>query len=172
MQRLRLFVVSCKISNVTVKKVMCELRPQLLSCLCLFIIHRMLAHSKKKINTVIQLANRSVVYPKGVLEDVLVKVDRLDFPADFYIIDMEEDKTNATFDILLGRRFLSTARTKIDVHDDTLTMEFEGKVIKFNVNDAMKYLCDTSPIYGLDAIDFLSQEAFELSHDDKLSIVS
>ncbi|XP_021732355.1 uncharacterized protein LOC110699171 [Chenopodium quinoa] len=62
---------------------------------------------------VIQLADRSNVYPKGVVEDVLVKVDELIFPADFYVLDMEHDRQAVP--ILLGRPFLKTARTKIDV---------------------------------------------------------
>ncbi|XP_021719183.1 uncharacterized protein LOC110686880 [Chenopodium quinoa] len=52
---------------------------------------------------VIQLADRSNVYPKGVVEDVLVKVDELIFPADFYVLDMEHDRQAVP--ILLGRPF-------------------------------------------------------------------
>ncbi|XP_057247527.1 uncharacterized protein LOC130589912 [Beta vulgaris subsp. vulgaris] len=43
-------------------------------------------------NVVIQLADRSTSIPRGVVEDVLVVVDKLTFPADFYVIDMEHDK--------------------------------------------------------------------------------
>ncbi|XP_040966959.1 uncharacterized protein [Gossypium hirsutum] len=50
----------------------------------------------------IQLADRSIVHPEGVLEDVLVKVNGLIFPADFYVIKMEEDNTPGSSDILLG----------------------------------------------------------------------
>jgi len=39
---------------------------------------------------VIQLANRSVAHPTGLIEDVLVWVGELIFPIDFYILDMEE----------------------------------------------------------------------------------
>ncbi|KAG8493358.1 hypothetical protein CXB51_010940 [Gossypium anomalum] len=45
----------------------------------------------------------------GVLEDVLVKVNELIFPADFYIINMEDDNLANLFEIFLGRPFLSTA---------------------------------------------------------------
>lgn len=96
------------------------------------------AGTLKKTSIVIQLTDRSIVYPKGVLEDILIQVDKLFFPADFYVVDMEEDKTNATFDILLGRPFLSTARKKINIYDGTLTIEFEREVIKFNVYNTMK----------------------------------
>ena len=39
----------------------------------------------------LQLADRSMVFPKGVVEDVLVKVDKFIFPADFIVLDVEED---------------------------------------------------------------------------------
>ncbi|XP_027348305.1 uncharacterized protein LOC113859824 [Abrus precatorius] len=60
----------------------------------------------------IQLADRSIKYPRGIIEDVLVKVDKFIFPIDFVILDMDED-----IDVLLilGRPFLATARAIIDV---------------------------------------------------------
>ncbi|XP_012442162.1 uncharacterized protein LOC105767194 [Gossypium raimondii] len=81
----------------------------------------------------------SVVHPEGVLEDVLVKVNDLIFPVDFYVIKMEEDSTPGSSDLLLGRPFLSTTSTKIDVRSGTLTMEFDGEIVKFNVYDAISH---------------------------------
>ncbi|XP_039020002.1 uncharacterized protein LOC120151689 [Hibiscus syriacus] len=81
----------------------------------------------------IQLADRSVIYPEGLLESVLVEVNDLIFPADFYIIDMENDRTSTSFDILLGHPFLSTAHTNIDVISGILTIEFDGDIVKFDV---------------------------------------
>jgi len=43
--------------------------------------------------TIIQLADRSTIYPKGLVEDVIVKVDKMIFPADFYVLEMPPDKT-------------------------------------------------------------------------------
>ena len=74
----------------------------------------------KETRVIISLADRSNVYPVGVLEDVLVQVNELVFPADFYVLDMEDDKSPNLTPILLWRPFLKTARTKIDVHDGTL----------------------------------------------------
>ncbi|KAL5573536.1 hypothetical protein UlMin_023133 [Ulmus minor] len=80
---------------------------------------------------------RSNTYPKGVLEDVLVQVNEMVFPADFYVIDMCEDANSKAAPLLLGRPFMKTARTKIDVHNGTLTMEFDGESISFNIFEAM-----------------------------------
>lgn len=52
----------------------------------------------------LQLANRSIVKPKGKIEDVLVKVDKLLFPVDFVVLDYEADQE---VPIILGRHFLS-----------------------------------------------------------------
>ncbi|XP_010242023.1 PREDICTED: uncharacterized protein LOC104586472 [Nelumbo nucifera] len=85
-----------------------------------------------KIGIVIQLADRSNAYPKGVVEDILVKVNDLVFSADFYVLDM--DNGDQTTPILLGRPFLKTSKTKIDVYSGTLTMEFDGKIEVFELN--------------------------------------
>ncbi|XP_052193815.1 uncharacterized protein LOC127802154 [Diospyros lotus] len=93
----------------------------------------------KSTGVVVQLANRSTVYPTGVLEDVLVKVKDLIFPADFYVLNMEDDNKIGHAPLILGRPFLKTARTIINVHEGTLSMEFAGNTIHFNILDSMKY---------------------------------
>ncbi|CAN6723759.1 unnamed protein product [Malus baccata var. baccata] len=65
----------------------------------------------------IQLAYRSMTYPLGILEDVIIKVDKFYLPADFIILDMEEDKE---VPLILGRPFMATTRTLIDVETESL----------------------------------------------------
>ncbi|XP_075483699.1 uncharacterized protein LOC142523855 [Primulina tabacum] len=97
---------------------------------------------------VIQLADRSTVYPGGVIEDVLVKLEILVFSADFYVLDMENDYLNSQ--ILLKRPFLKTSKSVIDVNSGTLTMEFDGEIVKFNIYDTMKYPVSEITINTLD----------------------
>ena len=91
------------------------------------------------------------------------------FPAVFYVRNMGD----ACYDIpiLLGRPFLKIARTKIDVHKGTLTMEFDGEVIKFNIFDAMRFPADVNYVYALDIIAELPQDIYELSNEDKFLTV-
>ncbi|KAL0370823.1 UNVERIFIED_CONTAM: hypothetical protein Sangu_0400400 [Sesamum angustifolium] len=107
----------------------------------------------KETGVVIQLADRSVVYPKGVLEDILVQVNELVFSGDFYVLDMREDNSPNSTSILLGRPFLKTARTKIDVHAGTLTMELDGEIIRFNIFNSMRYPSDIPTALFVDAFD-------------------
>ena len=98
----------------------------------------------KKTGVVIELADRSNVYPKGVLDDVLVQVDDLIFPVDFYILDMPKGCSTLSTQLLLGRPFMKTARTKIDVHEGMLSMEFDGRIVKYRI-DAMEESLKENP---------------------------
>ena len=60
-----------------------------------------------------QMADKTLTQPEGILEDVLMKVGKFIFPVDFVVIDIEEDKQ---VPLLLGRPFLATGATLIDVN--------------------------------------------------------
>ena len=54
---------------------------------------RKLGLGEVKLTTIsLQLADRSIKYPRGVIEDVLVKVDKFIYPTDFIVLDMDEDE--------------------------------------------------------------------------------
>ncbi|KAK9072138.1 hypothetical protein SSX86_008570 [Deinandra increscens subsp. villosa] len=164
------FTVPCKLGNITVPRAMLDLGASI-NVLPYSIFKTLNVGPLKRTGVIIQLADRSVVHPKGVLEDVLVQVNELVFPADFYILDMEDDDSPNSSSILLGRPFLKTAKTKIDVYSGTLSMEFDGEVINFNIYDAMRYLSDVSSLNFLDIIEPLTDECLELSNHDILELV-
>ncbi|CAN6576784.1 unnamed protein product [Malus baccata var. baccata] len=122
----------------------------------------------KNDSVIIQLADRSNAYPKRVLKDILVQVNQLIFPADFYILDMEDSAHSTYLPIILGRPFMKTARTKIDVFKGTLTMEFDGEVIDFNISDSMRYPHDDHSCFSIDVIDSLAQEFIDDLSEDAL----
>jgi len=88
-----------------------------------------------------------------LVDDVLVPVGELIFPTDFYILDMEEGFSHGSAPIILGRPFLKIARTKIDVHAGTLSMEFDDIVVRFNILDAMKHPFEDHSVFDVDIID-------------------
>ena len=82
--------------------------------LMLLFIFRKLDIGEVKPTTVsLQLADISIKHQRRVIKDVLVKVDKFNFPADFIVLDMEEDQE---IPLILGRHFLATGRTLIDVN--------------------------------------------------------
>ncbi|CAM8877728.1 unnamed protein product [Rhodiola kirilowii] len=106
----------------------------------------------------IQLADRSCKQPEGKIEDVLVQVGQLVFPADFYVLKMENGEPTNHAPILLGRPFLKTARMKIDCGSGMISMEVEGEVFSFDILKAMKHPMDFEEVHALDALDDLVQE--------------
>ncbi|XP_073152859.1 uncharacterized protein [Henckelia pumila] len=120
----------------------------------------------KETAIVIQMTDRSTIYPRGVIEDVLVKVDKLVFPADFYVLDMKNSDLNNP--ILLGRPFLKTSKSVIEVNNDTLTMEFDGEIVKFNIIDTLKFPSYESNVNTLDINDHLSQKNKKFVNEDKV----
>ncbi|XP_062081019.1 uncharacterized protein LOC133785820 [Humulus lupulus] len=125
----------------------------------------------EEMRVIIQLADHFNAYPRVVVEDVLVKVSELVFPVDFYILDTEDDSIPCSTPVLSGRPFLKTARTKIDVHEGTLTMEFDGEVIHFNIFEAMRYPSDVHSVSSIDILDSLSQRVLDLHEEDGLDVV-
>ncbi|XP_023760786.1 uncharacterized protein LOC111909226 [Lactuca sativa] len=67
----------------------------------------------------IHMANRSVIHPRGIVEDILVKIGKFVFPVDFVIMDMKED---ANILIILGRPLLNTVGALVDVRESKLTL--------------------------------------------------
>ena len=74
--------------------------------------------------------DRSIKHPSGILEDVLVKVDKFIFLDDFIVLDMEEDQE---ITIIIRRPFLVTRRTLIDVQKGKLTLQVQNDQVSFNI---------------------------------------
>ena len=83
----------------------------------------------------LQMVDKSMAKPKGILEDVLVKVGKFIFPIDFVVIDIEEDKQ---IPLLLGRPFLATEATFIDVKKGELTLRVGPEEVHFNLSKSLK----------------------------------
>ncbi|XP_070662192.1 uncharacterized protein [Malus domestica] len=164
------FTIPCVIGNTRFESAMLYLGASI-NVMPYSIYASMHLSELKNDGVIIQLAHRSNVYPKGVLEDVLVQVNHLIFPADFYMLEMDESNHSPTLPILLGRPFMKTARTKIDVFNGTLTMEFDGEVINFNLSDSMKYPSESHSCFSIDVIDPLVQDHLDKLNNDALELV-
>ena len=98
----------------------------------------------------LQLADRSIKHPYGVVEDLLVKVDKFLFPIDFVVMDIEED---VDVPLILGRPFMKTAKVIIDVDKGKLKVCVENEEVSFNFFEAMKHPNDKKDCLRLDVLD-------------------
>ncbi|CAN6721162.1 unnamed protein product [Malus baccata var. baccata] len=164
------FTIPCVIGNTRFESAMLDLGASI-NVMPYSIYASMHLGELKNDGVIIQLADRSNAYPNGVLEDVLVQVNHLIFLADFYVLEMDESDHSPTLPILLGWPFMKTARTKIDVFNGTLTMEFDGEVINFNLSDSIKYPSEDHSCFSIDVFASLAQDHFEQLNDDALELV-
>ena len=102
----RSFTIPCSIGSCTFNKVLCDLGASI-NLMPLSILQKLGLNEPKPTNVSFQLFDRFITYPRGILEEVLVKVDKFIFPIDFIMLDMEEDHE---VPFILGRPFLATGR--------------------------------------------------------------
>ncbi|KAI5316566.1 hypothetical protein L3X38_036273 [Prunus dulcis] len=141
------FSIPCTIG--TIQRALCDLGSSI-NLIPLSVAKRIGLGEIKKTNISLQMADRSLTYPHGILEDVLVKVDKFIFPADFIVLDMEEDVDTP---IILGHPFLITGRMIIDVGKGSLILRDADQEVEFKVFDATKYPIDSEYCVRLEAVD-------------------
>ncbi|KAJ9539557.1 hypothetical protein OSB04_032290 [Centaurea solstitialis] len=128
------FTIPCSIGSQEVGLALCDLGASI-NLMPLSVFNKLGIGKVRPTTVTLQLADRSIAYPKGKTEDILVKVDKFIFPADFIILNCEVDKK---VPIILGRPFLATGRALIDVHKGELTMRVNDQQVTFNVFNSLK----------------------------------
>jgi len=114
----------------------------------------------------LQLADRSIKHPHGIVEDLLMKVDEFYFPVDFVIMDIEED---VEVPLILGHPFMKTAKSMIDMDEGKLKVRVHDEEVNFGVFEAMKHLIDQNDCFRMDALNDLYLENHrEIFIDDSL----
>nr|GEY61176.1 reverse transcriptase domain-containing protein [Tanacetum cinerariifolium] len=106
----------------------------------------------------LELADRSITCPKGVVEDVFVKVGKFYFPTDFVVVDFKADPR---VPLILRRSFLRTGRALIDVYGDEITLRVNDESITFkNLSQTMRYslTCDDTLVNRVDVIDIACED--------------
>ena len=88
----------------------------------------------KPTNITLSLADRSVKIPKGIVEDVLVKVDKFYYPVDFVVLDTEPIASGPNHvQIILGRQFLATANAIINCRNGVIQLTFGNMTLELNI---------------------------------------
>ncbi|XP_062112485.1 uncharacterized protein LOC133823645 [Humulus lupulus] len=105
------FTMPCTIGRIEGINALCDLGASI-NPMPLSVFKRLQLGEAKPTTVTLQLVDRSLAHSRWVIEDVLVKVDKFIFPADFIVLDMEED---SNVPIILGRPFLATGQALIDV---------------------------------------------------------
>jgi len=107
----------------------------------------------------LQLADRSVRHPRGIVEDVLVKVDKYIFPVDFVVLNVDED---VEVPLILGRPFLRTSKALINMDGGELTLRVGDDKLTYRLAEAMQHSLNfDDTLYFLDTTDELIDECVQ-----------
>ncbi|GKA63463.1 reverse transcriptase domain-containing protein, partial [Tanacetum coccineum] len=112
------FTIPCDIGNLHIDNALADLGVSI-SLMPYSMYEKLGLGEPKPTRMSLELADRSIQYPRGIAENVLIKVDKLVLPIDFVILDMRED---TRISIILGRPFLATTQAMIDVFNKRITL--------------------------------------------------
>ena len=129
------FTIPCSIGKYEFKKALCDSGASI-NLMSLSVVQRLSLGELTPTTITIQMADRSMAQPEGILEYVLVKVGKFIFPVDFVIMQMEED---TQVPLLLGRPFLATGAALIDVQKGELTLRVGNEAVYFNINRSLEH---------------------------------
>ncbi|XP_022883328.1 uncharacterized protein LOC111400113 [Olea europaea var. sylvestris] len=128
------FTIPYNIGGITFDRALCDFGASI-NLMPLSMFKKLGLRKVNPTTLTLQLMDRSITYPKGIIEDVLVKVDKFIFLVDFVVLDMEEDEK---VPLILGRPFLATGRALIDVQEGKLTLRVNEEQVTFNIHQEKK----------------------------------
>ncbi|GJT26227.1 reverse transcriptase domain-containing protein [Tanacetum coccineum] len=104
----------------------------------------------------LELADRSITYPKGLAKDVFVKVGKFHFPIDFVVVDFKADPR---VPLILERSFLRIDRALIDVYGEEITLRVDNEAVTFNLDQTTRYSStNNKSVNRIDIIDAVCEE--------------
>ena len=121
-------------------------------------------------NITLQLVDRSVKIPRGIVKDVLVPVDKFYFHVDFVVLDTKPVVNQGTqFPVILGRPFLATANAILHCRGRLMMLSFGKMTVNLNIFNVIKEIGDGEDVYEVNMIGFVVQNYVDnVSYDDPL----
>ncbi|GKE47697.1 DNA-directed DNA polymerase [Tanacetum coccineum] len=159
------FTIPCDIGQLHIDNALADLGASI-SLMPYTMYEKLGLEEPKATRMSLELADRSIQYPRGIIKNVLIKVDKFVLPIDFVILDMPED---SRVPMILGRPFLATARAMIDVFNKKITLRVGDDEVTFDVEQSMKKpTTDDDECYEIDSFDnTINKEGQEILANDE-----
>ncbi|XP_074289375.1 uncharacterized protein LOC141614529 [Silene latifolia] len=161
------FSIPCHIGHLAISKALCDSGASV-NVMSYSICKKLNMGQLNITNMTLQMADRSLQRPLGVLEDVPVRIGKYFILVDFVILDMAED---VHIPIILGRPFLHTAGAIIDLGRGRLTLVLGDDRITFDLEKSLKQPMIEETCNRIDIIDLTVDDSLSLNLDrDPLEI--
>ncbi|XP_020215415.1 uncharacterized protein LOC109799279 [Cajanus cajan] len=143
------FTLPVSIGNLSVGKALLDLGANI-NLMPLSMLKKIGEVEVRPTRMTLQLADRSIKFPHGIVEDMIVKVDKFMFPVDFIVMDMEED---VEVPLILGRPFMKTTRVIIDMDDGKPKDRVQDEEVSFNVFETTNFPKGNKDWFRIDVLD-------------------
>jgi len=115
----------------------------------------------KPTSVTLLLVDRSIKVPRGIVEDVLVQVDKFIYPVDFIVLDTQPVEACNSFLVILGRPFLATSNALINCRNGLMKLSFGNMTLEMDIFNICKQPGDDNDLQVVDLIEELVYDQFE-----------
>ncbi|KAG7564210.1 Retrotransposon gag domain [Arabidopsis suecica] len=151
------FTLPCSLGTLAFSNCLCDLGA-FKSLMPLSVAKRLGFSKYKPCNITLILADESIRFPHGLLEDLPIKIGNAEIPTDFIVLEMDEPKDP----LILGRPFLATAGAVIDVKNGKIDLNLGNDFkMKFDINDATRKPTIEGQTFVVKVMDCLADEQLE-----------
>uniref|UniRef100_A0A2N9I9L5 Reverse transcriptase/retrotransposon-derived protein RNase H-like domain-containing protein n=1 Tax=Fagus sylvatica TaxID=28930 RepID=A0A2N9I9L5_FAGSY len=155
--------ISCVIGNFRIEKALLDLGASV-NLLPYSVYEQLGLGELKPTGIILQLADRSVKTPRGIVEDVLVQIDKFYFPVDFIVLDTHPvSNVGIQIPIILGRPFLATSNALINCRNGVMKLSFGNMTLEVNIFNICKQPGDDDGFHEVNLIETLVQDQFNLT---------
>ncbi|XP_073121436.1 uncharacterized protein [Henckelia pumila] len=144
----RRFSIPCQIGNLSLKNILCDLGSSI-NLMPYSLAQKLGIENIEPTSIPLKFVDGSVKYPRGVVENILVKIDKFFYLVDFVILDMNED---CEVPLILGRPFLAASRALVDVENEELVLRLNNEQVVFTM---IKSDSDSSNLKSCSDVNFI-----------------
>ncbi|XP_073154011.1 uncharacterized protein [Henckelia pumila] len=142
------FSIPCQIGNFSFDNVLCDLGASI-NLMPYSLARKLGKREIEPASISLKFPDRSIKYPREIVENVLVKIDKFIFPVDFVVLDMNED---CEVPLILGCSFLAMSRALIDVEKGELFLRMNDEQVVFHM---LKSARDSPNSNSCSAVNFI-----------------
>jgi hypothetical protein len=152
--------ISCYIGEHKIEKALLDLGASV-NLLPYLFFHSLNLGELKPTSVTLLLADRFVKVPRGIVEDVLVQVDKFIYPVDFIVLDTQPVEACNSFPVILGLSFLATSNALINYRNGLMKLSFGNMTLEMNIFNICKQPGDDNDSQEVDVIKNLVYDQFE-----------
>jgi len=152
-------IISCFIGEHKIEKALLDLGASV-NLLPYSVFQNLNLGELKPTSVTLLLADRSVKVPRGIVEDVLVQVDKFIYHVDFIVLDTQPVEACNLIPVILGHPFLATSNALINCRNGVMKLSFGNLTLEMNIFNMCKQPEDDNDLQEVDFIEKLVHDQF------------